>query len=337
MFLRLSGIAAAVAIAVAAANAFAQDNVKVLCVTAEWCEALREPFQQKTGIRMEYLSLRTNESLVRIRAEASNPTFDVFYGGTGDPHFVAVRERLTEFYKSPMITELAPEMVEVSNGSYLPLYSNPIAVIVNPAVLEQAGAPIPKSWRDLTDPRYKGLIGMADPNSSGTAYVVIATLVQIFGEDEAFEYLAMLHQNIATYTRSGSGSLLPTGQGELGVAIVFMATALRERAKGLPIEIVVPEEGTGYEIAGISLVKNGPNPEAARAFIDYALSAEAQDLGTKSGALHIKANVNAARVPNGPRLEDIKVIDYNFEYFGEPEVQRRLIARWTREIFPVPR
>ncbi len=337
MFLRLSGIATALAIVVGAAGASAQDNVKVLCVMEQWCEALREPFYEKTGIRMEYLSLRTNESLVRIRAEASNPTFDVFYGGIGDPHFVAFKEGLTEFYESPMIAELAPDMVEVTNGSYLPLYSNPLGVIVNPAVLEEAGAPIPKSWRDLADPRYKGLIGMADPNSSGTAYVILATLVQIFGEDEAFDYLAKLHQNIATYTRSGSGSLQPTGQGELGIAIIFMATALREQAKGLPIEIIVPEEGTGYEIAGLSLIKNGPNSEAARAFIDYALSAEAQDLGTKSGALHIKANVNAAPVPNGPRLEDINIIDYDFERFGEPEVQRRLIERWTNEIFPIPR
>ena len=190
MFLRLSGIAAALAIFSAAAGASAQDNVKVLCVTLETCEALREPFYEKAGVRMDYLSLQTNESLVRIRAETSNPTFDVFYGGVGDPHFVTFREGLTEFYKSPMMAELSPEMLEVTNGAYLPLYSNPIAVIVNPEVLKQAGAPMPKSWRDLTDPRYKGLIGMGDPNSSDTAYVIIATLVQIFGEDEAFDYLA---------------------------------------------------------------------------------------------------------------------------------------------------
>lgn len=315
----------------------AQDVVNVVCVTEEWCEALREPFFEATGTRMEFLNLRTNESLVRIRAEASNPTFDVFYGGTGDPHFVAAGEGLTIPYDSPMIEELSPEMVEAVKGAYLPLYANPIAVVVNPSVLEQAGAPMPSSWRDLTDPAFKGLIGMADPNSSGTAYTVIATLVQIFGEEEAFDLLTDLHQNIATYTRSGSGALQPTGQGELGIGIIFMASALREQAAGLPIEIIVPEEGTGYEISGISLIANSPNPEGARAFIDYALSAEAQDLGTSAGALQIKANVNAEPFPGGPRLEDIKVIDYDFEYYGDPEVQGGLIARWTNEIFPIPR
>lgn len=333
---RLAASAATMAVAMASSS-LAQGVVNVVCVTEEWCEALRQPFVERTGIRMEFLNLRTNESLVRIRAEASNPTFDVFYGGTGDPHFVAFQEGLTVPYESPMIAELSPEMVSAVNGAYLPLYANPIALVVNPAVLEQAGAPMPRSWRDLTDPSFRGLIGMADPNSSGTAYTVIATLVQIFGEEEAFELLGAIHQNIATYTRSGSGALQPTGQGELGVAIIFMSSALREQANGLPIEIIVPEEGTGYEISGISLVANGPNPEGAKAFIDFALSAEAQDIGTAVGALQIKANVNAAPFEGGPRLQDIKVIDYDFEHFGNPEVQGRLIGRWTNEIFPVPR
>ena len=334
--LRRTLLATAISLA-ATTGAMAQGVVNVVCVTEEWCEALREPFFAKTGIRMEYLNLRTNESLVRIRAEASNPTFDVFYGGTGDPHFVAASEGLTVPYETPMLAELAPEMVEAVKGAYLPLYANPIALVVNPKVLEQAGAPMPKSWLDLADPKFKGLIGMADPNSSGTAYTVIATLVQIFGEEEAFDFLGKLHQNIAEYTRSGSGALQPTGQGELGVAIIFMASALREKEAGLPIEIIVPEEGTGYEISGISLVANGPNPDGAKAFIDYALSVEAQDLGTSVGALQIKANVNATPFPGGPKLEEIKVIDYDFETYGAPELQGRLIARWTNDIFPVPR
>lgn len=330
-------VAATVISLSAATSVQAQDVVNVVCVTAEWCEALRQPFLDATGIRMEYLNLRTNESLVRIRAEASNPTFDVFYGGTGDPHFVAAGEGLTIPYETSIMDELSPDMVAAVNGAYLPLYANPIALVVNPSVLEQAGAPMPASWTDLADPAYKGLMGMADPNSSGTAYTVIATLVQLFGEDEAFELLGGMHQNMSTYTRSGSGALQPTGQGELGIGIIFMASALREQAAGLPIEIIVPEEGTGYEISGISLIANGPNPEGARAFIDFALSKEAQDIGTDVGALQIKANVNAAPFEGGPSLDDVKVIEYDFELYGDPELQSRLIARWTNEIFPVPR
>ncbi len=331
-------VACAIAVSVATAVA-AQDKgqVNVVCVVAEWCDALKAPFEAATGYRMEYLNLRSNESLVRLRAEASNPTFDVFYGGTGDPHLVGFNEGVTEFFRPSNHDELNERFTSAVGDTYLPLYANPIAFVVNPAVLESQGAPTPTSWRDLADPAFKGLIGMADPNSSGTAYTVIATLVQLFGEEEAFELLAGMHQNMATYTRSGSGSLGPVGQGELGVGVIFMAGAVREKAAGFPIEIIIPEEGTGYEIGGISLVKNGPNPEGGRAFIEFALSAEGQDLGSDSGNLQVKANVNARAAEGSPDLDAIKVIDYDFATYGDPDLQGRLIARWTNEIFPVPR
>ncbi len=311
--------------------------VNVVCVTADWCDALKGPFEAATGYRMEFLNLRTNESLVRLRAEASNPTFDVFYGGTGDPHLVGFNEGVTEFFKPANYDELNAQFRTAVGETYIPLYANPIALVVNPSVLEAQGAPLPTSWRDLTNPAYKALVGMADPNSPGTAYTVIATLVQIFGEEEAFALLAGMHQNMATYTRSGSGSLGPVGQGELGVGVIFMASAVREKAAGFPIEIVVPEEGAGYEIGGISLVKNGPNPEGGRAFIEFALSAEGQDLGSSVGSLQIKANVNAKPADGTPDLATIKVIDYDFVTYGDPDLQGRLIGRWTNEIFPVPR
>lgn len=322
-----------------ATPAAAQDKgqVNVLCILAEWCEAMKAPFEEKTGYKMEFLNLRSNEALVRIRAEASNPTFDVYFAGTGDPHFVAAQEGLTEPYDSPLKAELMPELIAAVQGKYLPLYSNPIAFAVNPAVLAEAGAPMPTSWQDLTNPAYKGMMGMADPNSSGTAYVVIATLVQLFGEEKAFEILAGMHQNMAQYTRSGSGALGPVGQGELGIGVIFMSSIAREIANGFPIEIVLPTDGTGYEISGVSLIKNGPNPEGGKAFIDFALSVEGQNLGEPTGNPQPKANINA-KIPDGaPDLSKIKVIDYDFVTYGDPALQERLIGRWTSEIFPVPR
>lgn len=334
---RTTALAAAMAAAVGAAPATAQDQVNVVCVLAEWCDAMRGPFQEATGYRLEFLNLRTNEGLVRIRAEASNPTFDVFFAGTGDPHFVAAQEELTEYYDSPVKAELIPDLVAAVDGAYLPLYANPVAFVINPAVLEEVGAPIPTSWRDLTNPAYKGLMGMADPNSSGTAYVVIATLVQLFGEEEAFEILAGMHQNMSTYTRSGSGALGPVGQGELGVGVIFMSSAVREKQAGFPIEIILPDDGTGYEISGVSLVRNGPNPSGGRAFIDFVLSPEGQNIGSENGQIQPKANINADTPEGAPNLAEVKVIDYDFVTYGDPELQARLIARWTNEIFPIPR
>ena len=334
---RSTAMAAAMAAVMGGAPALAQEQVNVVCVLADWCDAMRGPFQEATGYRLEFLNLRTNEGLVRIRAEASNPTFDVFFAGTGDPHFVAANEGLTVYYESEMLPDLNPSLVEAVAGAYMPLYANPVAFVINPAVLEEVGAPVPTTWRDLTNPAYRGLMGMADPNSSGTAYVVIATLVQLFGEEEAFEILAGMHQNMATYTRSGSGALGPVGQGELGIGVIFMSSAVRERQAGFPIEIILPEDGTGYEISGVSLIANGPNPEGGQAFIDYVLSPEGQNIGSENGQLQPKANLNADIPPGAPNLAEVKLVDYDFVTYGDPDLQGRLIARWTNEIFPVPR
>lgn len=334
---RATALAAAIAASIGGGQAAAQEQVSVVCVLAEWCDAMRAPFLEASGYQLEFLNLRSNEGLVRVRAEASNPTFDVFFAGTGDPHFVASQEGLTEYYESPVKADLLPGLVTAVNNAYLPLYANPIAFVVNPAVLAEVGAPTPTSWSDLTNPVYKGMMGMADPNSSGTAYVIIATLVQLFGEDKAFELLAGMHQNMATYTRSGSGSLGPVGQGELGVGIIFMSSAVREKQAGFPIEIVMPEDGTGYEISGVSLIKNGPNPDGGKAFIDFVLSPEGQNIGSENGQIQPKANINAATAEGAPNLSEVKVIDYDFVTYGDPELQGRLIARWTNEIFPIPR
>ena len=106
-----------------AGQSVAQDKgqVNVICVLAEWCDAMREPFQAASGYRMEFLNLRSNEALVRVRAESSNPTFDVYFAGTGDPHFVAAKEGLTEFYDAPLKAELMPELVEAVAGANLPI------------------------------------------------------------------------------------------------------------------------------------------------------------------------------------------------------------------------
>lgn len=144
-----------------------------------------------------------------------------------------------------------------------------IAFAVNPKVLADADALMPTFWKDLGNPAHKGLMGMADPNSSGTAYVVIATLIQLFGEQDAFNLLGDMYQSMASYTKSGSAALGPVGQGELGIGVIFMSSILREIQNGFRIEIVLPAEGTGYEISGVSLIKNSPNPEGGKAFIDY--------------------------------------------------------------------
>jgi len=303
-----------------------------------WCEALVPAFEEATGLDVAFVRLSSSEGLARLEAEASNPVFDVWFGGTGDPHLVAFNRGLTEFYEPPQWEAILPSLRSAVGRTYIPLYAGAIGFIVNEGVLEQEGLEVPRSWQDLRDPSYKGLLAMPNPNTSGTSYTIIATLIQIFGEEEAFEMLADIHQNVAQYTRSGGAVGLLAGRGDVAVAIQFLHDGVAYIEQGFPLINVVPQEGTGYEIGGLSLVANGPNPEAAKIFIEWALTPEAQQLAAARGeSYQLQSNRNTPVPPASPNLDEINLIDYDFEAYGDPQRRDSIVSRWTNDIFPVPR
>jgi iron(III) transport system substrate-binding protein len=312
-------------------------RVNLLCSPdLAWCEALGPAFKAATGIDLEFQRLSSNDGLARLRAEAANPIFDVWFGGTGDPHLIAFREGLTEFYEPTVWGDIIQSLKDQVGGTYIPLYAGALGFVVNEGVL--GNRPLPQGWRDLTNPIYKGLIAMPDPNSSGTAYTTIATLVQIFGEEEAFEILTGMHMNISQYTSSGSAPGQLAGRGEVGIAVQFMHDGVKFAAQGFPLTVYAPVEGTGYEIGGLSLVKNAPNRDAAIAFIEWALTPEAQMLAASRGdSYQIQSNANTPVAALAPDLSGINLIDYDFDTYGTPAVKERLVGRWTNEIFPIPR
>jgi len=312
-------------------------RVNVLCSPdLAWCEALGPAFNEATGLDLEFIRLSSQDALARIRAEAANPVFDVWFGGTGDPHLVAAREGLTEFYEPSVWGELNQSLIDQVGGTYIPLYAGAIGFVVNEEAL--GDRPMPESWEDLTDPQYKGLVAMPDPNSSGTAYTIIATLVQIFGEDRAFEILEGIHANVAQYTSSGSAPGQLAGRGEVAIAVQFMHDGVKFALQGFPLAVYAPSEGTGYEIGGLSLIANAPNRDAAIQFIEWALTPEAQMIAAEHGdSYQLPSNASTPVPESSPNLDQINLIDYDFDRFGSPEVRDELVGRWTNEIFPLPR
>lgn len=312
--------------------------VNVLCaVTQPWCEALPAAFKAATGIEMNVLRLSTNEALARLRAEAANPTFDVFFGGTGDPHYEAFKEGLTEFYKVKAYNDLRPDLKAAIGVTYIPLYQGVLGFGVNPKVLQERNLPAPKCWKDLANPAYRNLIQVANPNTSGTAYTMIATLVQLFGEEEAFKLMRDFHRNVAEYTRSGVAPRIALGRGEIAIGIQFVHDLIEFQNQGFPIQIVGPCEGTGYEIGGLSLVRKARNPAEGKAFMDWAVSPQGQSLAFTVGAYSLPSNLKTPLNKNVADPKDFNLIVYDAKKFGDPSLRERLIGRWTREIFPLPR
>lgn len=305
--------------------------------TPDWCELVKVEFTRLTGIEVEYQRLGSGEALARLRAERHNPTFDVWFSGTGDPHFVAAFEGITEFYRPKVWKELRPDLTKVTEGRYIPLHTGLHGFGVNDALLTEKNLPAPERWTDLAKPIYRNLIAVPNANTSGTGYLMLTALVQIYGEERAFDLLKQIHRNVASYTRSGGAPSSLIARGEVFIGVSFANDVLSHRVKGFRIRFVAPKDGTPYQIGGLSLVKGAPHSDNASRFIEWALTPEAQALMFKALVFEIPSNVNTPVPIFVPRFEDANVIKYDFIYFGTPEVRDRLLRRWDREVFALPK
>jgi iron(III) transport system substrate-binding protein len=333
--------AAAVSVLLLAGTAAARaDNLTLYCAADEaWCQQIKTTFEAETGITVDMTRKSSGETYAQVRAEASNPKGDVWWGGTGDPHLQAAEEGLTEEYVSPMRDQLQPwaiSQAEAAGNKTIGVYSGALGFGYNKDLLAKNGLPEPKCWEDLVKPEYKGQIQMANPNSSGTAYTMLATIVQLMGEDKGFDYMKALHKNINQYTKSGSAPIKAAGLGETTIGIVFMHDAVSQTAAGFPIVTVAPCEGTGYEIGSMSLIKGARNADAAKKFYDWALTAEMQSRAQEAKSFQLPSNKSATASPLSPDLSAIKLIAYDFKKYGSSDERKRLLQKWDTDVSTLP-
>lgn len=321
---------------VTGAQAQSGELVLYCSVAEEWCRVMSEAFERETGIEVLMTRKSSGETYAQIKAEEGQPRGDVWWGGTGDPHLQAAQEGLTAEYQSPMLAELndwAVSQAETSGYRTVGIYAGGLGFGYNSDLVTENP---PACWADLLNEAYENDVQVANPNSSGTAYTLLATMVQLMGEDEAFAYLAKLHNNISQYTQSGSAPIRAAATGETAIGIVFMHDAVAQAVQGAPIVTVAPCEGTGYEVGSMSIIEGGPNPDNARVWYDWALTPAAQELGASANSFQVPSNANSATPDAAPKLADIKLIDYDFALYGSSEERSRLLARWDAEIGSLP-
>ena len=321
---------------VAAAGTAQAASLTLYCSAQEdWCQLVANTFEETSGIEVNMTRKSSGETFAQIKAESSNPRGDVWWGGTGDPHLQAAEEDLTMKYMSPMRDQLHPwaiSQAESSGNRTIGIYSGALGYGYNTDLLKAAGLKAPTCWADLLDPSFDGHVQMANPNSSGTAYTTLATIVQLFGEDKGFEFMAGLHTNINQYTKSGSAPIKAAARGESTVGIVFMHDAVKQAVAGFPITVVAPCEGTGYEIGSMSIIDGARNEDSAKAFYDWALTTEAQNLALEVNAFQVPSNKSSNTSPAAPNMDDIKLIDYNLTLYGSSAERRRLLSKWDEDI-----
>jgi iron(III) transport system substrate-binding protein len=307
-------------------------ELDLLCVVQpEWCEGMVAEFNKLyPGIVINWVRMSSGESLTRLRNEAANPQFDVWWGGPIDSYIAAAQEGLLEPYDSPNTVNLRnPKLMKAPDNSWHGIYIGTLGFATNSNYLaEHPELSAPTSWDDLLKPEWKGQIMVAHPSSSGTSYTALCTIIQMKGEEAAWEYERALTGNILQFTKSGSAPARFVGSGEAAVAIVFSHDIVTNIEQGLPLELTFPAEGTGYEIGGTAMVKGGAHPELAKLWIDWALTAGAQELGPKYAAFQAPTVIGAEA--SRPELLDVTLIDYDFEFCGNNK--KTFVDRFTNEI-----
>lgn len=293
--------------------------------------AYLKDFEKDTGIKVNFVRLSSGQVLARIQAESNNPQASIWYGGSTETFFTAANMDLLEKYK-PNNADVLPENFIDNDWNWTPIYVGALGFASNSDWLEKQGIEPPTSWDDLLKPEFADNVSVAHPASSGTAYTVLATIVQMMGEVEGFDYLKKLDGNIRQYTQSGSAPANNAGLGEVGVGIAFAHDILAPKNEGYPITLSFPEDGTGLEVGAVALIKNGPADEVenAKKFIEWSISKEAQDLYDKEGYYRLPINPEATVAEGATSLSDLKLIDYDAVWAGDN--RDKLLERFENEV-----
>ena len=334
--------AACAAMLVSGAQLAQGQQVTALCSTDQaWCELAAKEFQAQTGIKVLQVRKATGEALAQLRAESGNPKTDLWWGGTGDPFLQAAEIGLLDPYRPAYLNDLygwAVRQYAMSGNLVGGFYTSAIGFGWNEDVLKRKKLPAPRCWSDLVDPKYKGEIETSHPGSSGTGYTILAGLVQLMGEDAAFDYLKRVHRNVTQYTRSGTAQARSVASGEVGIGDSYIIGFENERQQGCTmVRSTAPCEGTSYEVGGIALVKGSKNRETARRYYDWLMSPAGQSLGAKANSLQFPANKTFKPDARIPTLENVHLIKYDFEKYGKAAERKRLIERWEKEVNSLPR
>ena len=247
----------------------AQSVVVYSAVSPKVMTAFVEEFQkQNPGIKVDLISGGSGEMFTRLNAERATPRADVLVGPDAD-NFDAYLD-LFESYKSKEDAAFPRSAVGPDN-KYYGFSTNFQAFIVNTKMMPVDRAP--QSWSDLAKPEYKGKVVMANPAQSGSAYSQMQQILQLYGWDVMDKIVA-----VATFVTSSRLAYQNVAKGEIPIGLTSEFNIVASKADGFPVEAVYPKDGTALVNDASGIIKGGPHPANAKAFLDFVNSRRAHQM-----------------------------------------------------------
>ena len=331
MIVRLlkAAVASALLVGMLAGPATAQ-KTKLTIYTALENDQLA-PFKteiEKTvpDVEVEWVRDSTGVVTARFLAEKDSPKADMVLGLAASSLLLFKNAGLLEAYQPKGVEALKPAF-RSSDGSWTGQDAFLGVICFNTVEGQKSALEVPKSWKDLTDAKYKDKLVMPHPASSGTGYLTVAAWMQLMGEAEAWKFMDALHQNIAVYTHSGSAPCVQAAKGERVAGISFDMRAAREKSAGAPIEIISPAEGIGWDMEAFAIVKGTKKADAARKVADWAVTKAASELYSKFYA--VVSHPEVKNVPkNYPADAEARMAKVDFQKMADDRA--RVLAEWSK-------
>ena len=283
----------------------------------EYLNAVCANFKSLYGIDVQAQRLSTGEVAAKIEEENGHPSADVWFGGTTDPYNVSSSKGLLEQYEPKNASHLISNKFASTNKDWYGIYKGILGILYDKEELERLKLDVPQDYKDLIDPKYKGLIWSSNYNTAGTAKLIINTVIQKYGHDQGIQYLVDLDKNIAQYTKSGSGPSKAIGTGECTIGIGMLHDGIYQIVdqEHENVGLQIPSSGASYEVGATAIFKGAAHPNAAKLWIEYALSPACVDLAQKNGSYQFLVIDNAKQpeIATEYGLDPNNVMDYNFE------------------------
>ena len=310
-------------------TAIGKDKVTVYTSleTDETVKYLEVARRDLPNLDIDIIRLSTGELGARMLAEKDNPQADCIWGWavTNMEQFIPLGMLVP--YKAKGVEKLEKRFVHPKHY-YAGIDMYIAAFCVNTKVANEKGLPMPKGWNDLLDPKFKGLIAMPNPAASGTGFLQVASILQMYGakegKEDGWEFLKKLDKNMGQYIKSGSRPAKMTAQGEFAVGCSFDFVVGELKKQGFPVEFVFPVEGAGYEVEANALLKGAKNPKAAKQFLDWAISPSAMKIYSQ-----FKLGVTLPGIPTRPdmpKLSEFKLYDMDFAW--QAKNRDEILKKW---------
>ncbi len=288
MMMKIPGTAATLAAVLLATTAWSQTELTVYsAIEAEDLEKYAAKFNEDhPDIKINWVRDSTGVVTAKLLAEKNNPVADVIWGLAATSLLVLKTEGMLEPYAPAGLERLDAKFRDSDTPpAWVGMDAWAAAICFNTVEAAKYGLTAPTSWKDLTDPQYKGHIVMPNPASSGTGFLDVSSWLQLFGEEEGWKYMDALHENIKEYQHSGSKPCRHAGAGESVIGISFEFRAARTKRDGAPIDIIVPSEGIGWDMEATAIVAGTANLEAAQTLVDWSVSDKAMEMYSEGYAL----------------------------------------------------